>query len=161
VKLVFRSNDDVVGDGFVANFERHCGGLFYAEDLEYQFTNPEIPESYRRSVRGIKSSVYFCCAKIFQVPFSLNPGEAVRKQPFNDGKLYLLRVTLTALHNQYIWVASIDQPPALWLYTRRSHALYTRILSYPTSCVDDRTFEPSRAQLHHAGLWRSAHPQRE
>jgi len=50
MKLVFRSNDDVVGDGFVANFERHCGGLFYAEDLEYQFTNPEIPESYRRSV---------------------------------------------------------------------------------------------------------------
>jgi len=87
-------------------------------------------------VRGIKSSDYFCCAKIFQVPFSLIPGEAVRQQPFNDGKLYLLRITLTALHNQYTWVAFIDQPPALWLYTRRNHALYTRILSYPTSCVD-------------------------
>ncbi|KAH8352319.1 hypothetical protein KR084_003439, partial [Drosophila pseudotakahashii] len=42
MRLVFRSNEAVVGDGFVAKFERHCGGLLYAAEGEQQFQNPEI-----------------------------------------------------------------------------------------------------------------------
>ncbi|XP_017013207.2 cubilin homolog [Drosophila takahashii] len=51
MQLVFRSNEAVVGDGFLAKFERHCGDLFYAEKWDIHFQNPEIPKSYGTNVQ--------------------------------------------------------------------------------------------------------------
>ncbi|BFG01859.1 cubilin homolog [Drosophila madeirensis] len=43
MRLIFRSDGDVVGDGFVAKFERNCGGTLYATDDEQELTSPGYP----------------------------------------------------------------------------------------------------------------------
>ncbi|EDW26618.1 GL13114 [Drosophila persimilis] len=43
MRLIFRSDADVVGDGFVAKFERNCGGTLYATADEQELTSPGYP----------------------------------------------------------------------------------------------------------------------
>ncbi|KAH8420258.1 hypothetical protein KR009_008365, partial [Drosophila setifemur] len=50
MRLIFRSNGDVVGDGFLAKFERNCGGVLYAEDEDKQLTSPGFPLGYEKNL---------------------------------------------------------------------------------------------------------------
>ncbi|KAH8274197.1 hypothetical protein KR018_002473, partial [Drosophila ironensis] len=51
MRLIFRSDGDVVGDGFEAKFERNCGGILYAEDDQDQHLfSPGYPTGYDRNL---------------------------------------------------------------------------------------------------------------
>ncbi|XP_017012897.2 cubilin homolog [Drosophila takahashii] len=51
LRLIFRSDGDVVGDGFLAKFERNCGGLLYADDEERNLSSPGFPVSYEKDLQ--------------------------------------------------------------------------------------------------------------
>ncbi|XP_017064010.1 cubilin homolog [Drosophila eugracilis] len=51
LRLIFRSDADVVGDGFLARFERNCGGLLYADDEDQELSSPGYPDNYERNLR--------------------------------------------------------------------------------------------------------------
>ncbi|EDV46242.2 cubilin homolog [Drosophila erecta] len=48
LRLIFRSDGDVVADGFLANIERNCGGLLYADDDEQELSSPGYPFGYEK-----------------------------------------------------------------------------------------------------------------
>ncbi|XP_016988568.1 cubilin homolog [Drosophila rhopaloa] len=48
LRLIFRSDADVVGDGFLAKLERNCGGLLYADEEDQQLFSPGYPLSYEK-----------------------------------------------------------------------------------------------------------------
>lgn len=51
LRLIFRSDGDVVADGFLATFERNCGGLLYADDEEQDLTSPGFPQAYEKNLQ--------------------------------------------------------------------------------------------------------------
>ncbi|KAH8387553.1 hypothetical protein KR093_007741, partial [Drosophila rubida] len=46
MRLIFRSDGDTTGDGFIARFERNCGGVFYADDAPRLLNSPGYPQGY-------------------------------------------------------------------------------------------------------------------
>jgi len=48
LRLIFRSDGDVVADGFLAKFERNCGGLLYADSTEQELASPGFPNGYEK-----------------------------------------------------------------------------------------------------------------
>ncbi|KAH8330032.1 hypothetical protein KR074_010232, partial [Drosophila pseudoananassae] len=50
MRLTFRSDGDVVGDGFQARFERNCGGVLYAEEEEHELSSPGFPTGYDKNL---------------------------------------------------------------------------------------------------------------
>lgn len=50
MRLTFRSDGDVVGDGFLARFERNCGGVLYAEEEEHELASPGYPTGYEKNL---------------------------------------------------------------------------------------------------------------
>lgn len=50
MKLIFRSDGDIVGDGFFAKFERNCGGPLYADDEEQTLSSPNFPLGYDKNL---------------------------------------------------------------------------------------------------------------
>ncbi|XP_017055443.1 cubilin homolog [Drosophila ficusphila] len=46
MRLIFRSDSDVVADGFWAKFQRKCGGLLYADDTDQEIASPGYPNGY-------------------------------------------------------------------------------------------------------------------
>ncbi|KAI8034244.1 hypothetical protein M5D96_013003 [Drosophila gunungcola] len=55
LRLIFRSDDQMVGDGFLAKFERNCGGLLFANDDDdegpQQLTSPGYPTGYEKNLQ--------------------------------------------------------------------------------------------------------------
>ncbi|KAH0568173.1 hypothetical protein KQX54_019308 [Cotesia glomerata] len=50
VKVVFRSNEAVQGDGFHAKWERNCGGVFVASKQRQMISSPNYPSYYAPSL---------------------------------------------------------------------------------------------------------------
>ncbi|XP_058980023.1 cubilin homolog [Musca domestica] len=46
LRMIFRTDDNVKGDGFTVNFERNCGGLLYATNTLQQISSPGYPTAY-------------------------------------------------------------------------------------------------------------------
>ncbi|XP_073838257.1 cubilin [Musca autumnalis] len=46
MRMIFRTDDNVKGDGFTVSFERNCGGLLYATDTLQQISSPGYPTAY-------------------------------------------------------------------------------------------------------------------
>ncbi|XP_002071743.3 cubilin homolog [Drosophila willistoni] len=50
MRLIFRSDGDVLGDGFVAKFERNCGGIIYVDSEMKYLTSPGFPLRYETNL---------------------------------------------------------------------------------------------------------------
>ncbi|XP_062137785.1 cubilin homolog [Drosophila sulfurigaster albostrigata] len=46
MRLIFRSDGDTTADGFIARFERNCGGILYADDAPRVLNSPGYPVGY-------------------------------------------------------------------------------------------------------------------
>ncbi|XP_055842375.1 cubilin homolog isoform X2 [Episyrphus balteatus] len=46
MRLIFRSDESGLGDGFTVNFTRNCGGIFYASKDLQQLSSPNYPLAY-------------------------------------------------------------------------------------------------------------------
>lgn len=46
MKVVFRSNEAIQGDGFHAKWERNCGGVFVASKQRQMISSPNYPSYY-------------------------------------------------------------------------------------------------------------------
>ncbi|KAL7745333.1 hypothetical protein ACLKA6_015352 [Drosophila palustris] len=50
MRLIFRSDGDITGDGFTALFERNCGGILYADAEPQTLSSPGFPTSYDKNL---------------------------------------------------------------------------------------------------------------
>ncbi|EDV99540.1 cubilin homolog [Drosophila grimshawi] len=50
MRLIFRSNSDITGDGFTARFDRNCGGLLYATAEPQLLSSPGYPKGYGKNI---------------------------------------------------------------------------------------------------------------
>ncbi|XP_030381464.1 cubilin homolog [Scaptodrosophila lebanonensis] len=50
MRVIFRSDGDIVGDGFMAHFDRNCGGLLYATSTNQVLTSPGYPQQYMKNL---------------------------------------------------------------------------------------------------------------
>lgn len=50
MRLIFRSDGNVNGEGFTANFERNCGGTLYATSDAQILSSPNYPRGYGRNL---------------------------------------------------------------------------------------------------------------
>ncbi|XP_034489715.1 cubilin homolog [Drosophila innubila] len=50
MRLIFRSDGNITGDGFIAHFERNCGGILYADPEPQTLSSPGYPVSYEKNL---------------------------------------------------------------------------------------------------------------
>ncbi|KAH8397987.1 hypothetical protein KR222_008302, partial [Zaprionus bogoriensis] len=50
MRLIFRSNGDVTGDGFTAQLQRNCGGMLYAMEQGQLLSSPDYPRGYGKNL---------------------------------------------------------------------------------------------------------------
>lgn len=50
MRLIFRSDGDITGDGFTAHFERNCGGILYVDPEPQILSSPGYPVSYGKNL---------------------------------------------------------------------------------------------------------------